>query len=639
MLAALAHAHARGVVHRDVKPANILLGPDGRARLSDFGVARLSGESRLTLTGGVVGTVAYMAPEQARGEGAGPASDVYSACLVVYEGLAGANPVAGGSPAETARRAAAGAVPPLARARPDLPKRLCAAIEAGLARDPAARPSAREMADHLAEARGGLGPAARRRGARALPVLASAAGGAALAGAGLAAADGQLAQHLSADWQRPGVAVAAIVLSALAFAWRPRAAAALAVVAGSVLVGLASPAAAAILGAVALAVAVTGWRTGRLLLLPAAAPALFAIGLGPLYPAIAGLVPRWPARLWAAVAGMVAALGWQVAAGAGGLLAGGAPLPSAVGGLDEGSSPADAGRALWDPLADRPEALVQAAALVAAAMCVPLVLRARPGRPAPGGLRRLGGGRGGRAGRDRPGRRRRRGIAGAGRGDRAGVGHAALARPPAARAREGVRYAAKSDRMSLLRDIEQKIEGLFERSFRRAFRSSLQPVELARKLAREMEDHKTVSVSRVYVPNEFTVYLAPQDRESFATYEQSLTTELAAYLDAHARTAGLSLVAPPTVSLLTDSDLRVGEFGISCRMAEAPPAEPEPEAAGPRRGAAAGGEGRAPPPAAAAGRTSRRPSRCPRPSPRRRRPRPPLPRGPTSRWRASAAPR
>ena len=137
--------------------------------------------------------------------------------------------------------------------------------------------------------------------------------------------------------------------------------------------------------------------------------------------------------------------------------------------------------------------------------------------------------------------------------------------------------------MSLLRDIEQKIEGLFERSFRRAFRSSLQPVELARKLAREMEDHKTVSVSRVYVPNEFTVYLAPQDRDSFATYEQSLTTELAAYLDAHARTAGLSLVAPPTVSLLTDSDLRVGEFGISCRMAEAPPAEPEPEpdAAGP----------------------------------------------------------
>jgi hypothetical protein len=141
--------------------------------------------------------------------------------------------------------------------------------------------------------------------------------------------------------------------------------------------------------------------------------------------------------------------------------------------------------------------------------------------------------------------------------------------------------------MSLLRDIEQKIEGLFERSFRRAFRSSLQPVELARKLAREMEDHKTVSVSRVYVPNEFTVYLAPQDRESFASYEQSLTTELAAYLDAHARTAGLSLVAPPTVSLITDSDLRVGEFGISCRMAEAPPAEAAEAEAAPAEAAEA----------------------------------------------------
>jgi hypothetical protein len=145
--------------------------------------------------------------------------------------------------------------------------------------------------------------------------------------------------------------------------------------------------------------------------------------------------------------------------------------------------------------------------------------------------------------------------------------------------------------MSLLRDIEQKIEGLFERSFRRAFRSSLQPVELARKLAREMEDHKTVSVSRVYVPNEFTIYLAPQDREGFASYESSLTTELAAYLEAHARTAGLSLVAPAVVSLITDSDLRVGEFGIGCRMAEAPPAEepaaPEPAPEAPAAAVAA----------------------------------------------------
>ena len=151
--------------------------------------------------------------------------------------------------------------------------------------------------------------------------------------------------------------------------------------------------------------------------------------------------------------------------------------------------------------------------------------------------------------------------------------------------------------MSLLRDIEQKIEGLFERGFRRAFRSSLQPVELARKLAREMEDHKTISVSRVYVPNDFTVYLSSQDRESFSSYERSLVAELGAYLDAHARGAGLSLVAPATVTLATDEDLRVGEFGIACRMADPPEgaaAPPEtPPAASP--GASAAAEAPSPP--------------------------------------------
>ena len=138
--------------------------------------------------------------------------------------------------------------------------------------------------------------------------------------------------------------------------------------------------------------------------------------------------------------------------------------------------------------------------------------------------------------------------------------------------------------MSVLRNIEQKIEGLFERGFKRAFRSNLQPVELARKLAREMEDHKTISVSRVYVPNDFTVFLSPQDRDGFASYERSLVSELGSYLDAHARGAGLSLVAPATVALETDTDLRVGEFGISCRMADPPaatvaaPSVPEPPA-------------------------------------------------------------
>jgi hypothetical protein len=133
--------------------------------------------------------------------------------------------------------------------------------------------------------------------------------------------------------------------------------------------------------------------------------------------------------------------------------------------------------------------------------------------------------------------------------------------------------------MSVLRSIESKLESLFEGVFGRAFRANVQPVELARKLVKEMDGHRNVSVSRVYVPNEFTVYLAPPDRESFASYEQSLVTELAAYLESHARSNGLSLVAPAVVTLTTDEDLRPGEFGIACRMADAPPAD-EAEADG-----------------------------------------------------------
>jgi hypothetical protein len=132
--------------------------------------------------------------------------------------------------------------------------------------------------------------------------------------------------------------------------------------------------------------------------------------------------------------------------------------------------------------------------------------------------------------------------------------------------------------MSVFRRIEQSLETTFDRSFRRAFKSQLQPVELARKLAREMDLHKTISVAKVYVPNEYTVHLSPRDHESFASYETTLTHELATYLEAHARGNGFSLVASPTVALATEDDLRAGEFGISCRMADPPPAAEAPSA-------------------------------------------------------------
>jgi hypothetical protein len=378
VLATLAHAHRAGVVHRDVKPANILIAGRGRALLSDFGVARLSGESGLTLAGSVVGTVAYMAPEQARGEPAGPASDVYSACLVVYEGLTGSNPVAAPSPAVTARRAASGAVPPLARARPDLPPGLCRAVDAGLRHDPASRPGADELAAALEGVLSGAS-SARARGRRMLPALASAAGGGGLAAVALWAGGGQLAEAGAANWQQPGARAVVIALAALAFAWRPRAALVAGVVAGSVLVGLVSPGAAMVLGALALAIVAAGWRTGRLTPLPAAGPLLFALGLGPLYAAAAGLVPRWRDRLWAAGAGVLGTLAWQAAAGSDGLMAGGGYVAPGVEDLDGEASPLAAAQRLWEPFADHPEALIQAGAMVVGALCVPLVLRARPG--------------------------------------------------------------------------------------------------------------------------------------------------------------------------------------------------------------------------------------------------------------------
>ena len=120
----------------------------------------------------------------------------------------------------------------------------------------------------------------------------------------------------------------------------------------------------------------------------------------------------------------------------------------------------------------------------------------------------------------------------------------------------------------VLRAIEQKIEALVEGVFGRAFRTNVQPVELARKLAKEMDDHRQVSVSRVYVPNEYTVYLSTQDREQFAGYEASLVAELQEYLGEHSRRESYSLLSSPKVLIETDEDLEVGEFGIATRMAQ-----------------------------------------------------------------------
>jgi hypothetical protein len=153
---ALAHAHGRGVIHRDVKPGNVIV-PDrpqegaGVAKLTDFGIARMVGDDALTLTGDVVGTLAYMAPEQAEGRAVDAGADLYALALVLYEALSGVNPVRGRGAASTARRVGA-RLPALGRLRRDLDPELCAALDRALLPRAEQRGTLRDLRAALAEA-------------------------------------------------------------------------------------------------------------------------------------------------------------------------------------------------------------------------------------------------------------------------------------------------------------------------------------------------------------------------------------------------------------------------------------------------------------------------------------------------------
>jgi hypothetical protein len=124
--------------------------------------------------------------------------------------------------------------------------------------------------------------------------------------------------------------------------------------------------------------------------------------------------------------------------------------------------------------------------------------------------------------------------------------------------------------VSVLRSLEAKLEGLVGGAFSRAFRSKVEPVELARKLAKEMQDNQTRSISHTYVPNAYTVWLSPPDREHFEGYEEGLRKELSDYLLEHARTEGLALVTRPTIDFQTDERLSLGEFGIQAQLVQPP---------------------------------------------------------------------
>ena len=152
VLEGLAHAHARGVVHRDVKPANVLLadGDEVSVRLLDFGLAQTEDAETLTAVGDVPGTLAYIPPERLAGHVSGPAGDVWAVGVLLWEALAGFHPFWTSSPVETARAIESGA-PSLASARPELPRALLAAVDGALALDPARRPSAAALARTLRE--------------------------------------------------------------------------------------------------------------------------------------------------------------------------------------------------------------------------------------------------------------------------------------------------------------------------------------------------------------------------------------------------------------------------------------------------------------------------------------------------------
>jgi serine/threonine-protein kinase len=150
---ALDAAHAAGIVHRDVKPGNLLLGSDGRVKVADFGIASAVGLDSFTQTGTILGTAGYLSPEQARGERATPASDRYSLAVVAWELLAGHRPFESETATAEAAAHAHAPVPPISQTNPDLPRAFDAIFARALAKDPARRfPTAAELVGELRRA-------------------------------------------------------------------------------------------------------------------------------------------------------------------------------------------------------------------------------------------------------------------------------------------------------------------------------------------------------------------------------------------------------------------------------------------------------------------------------------------------------
>jgi len=370
VLDGLAHAHRRGIVHRDVKPSNVLVedGAEVSVRVLDFGLAQFDEADTLTAVGDVPGTLAYISPERLGGDEASERSDVWAVGVILWEALAGSHPFWGVPLPQVASTIASGA-PPLSARRGDLPRRVIAAVDSALAVDPGKRPTASALAAELRQAFVVPRDAARtRRGATArrerTPVRAKPAAPPVplerrLVPAGLAAVATLVGATLLPFWPAPVAAVLAVA-AGVATLRMPRLGLAIALAAPVFPLGNVAQAAAVVYGVLAVAWLAAMWRDARAGLAFCAGPLLAPLGLLALLPlAVQPAQGAWRRGLHAGV-------GVFAAAAVAGLSGRSLPLGGGtVGdlGIAQTERPTDVLDALGTVLRTRPELATTALAL------------------------------------------------------------------------------------------------------------------------------------------------------------------------------------------------------------------------------------------------------------------------------------